>query len=468
MAAVELKDTQWYINSNLKAYFRFESGALTTDSSGEGHTLTAISDPAEDASGKFGGAVALDGDDAYSATDHADFKPTGVFSVGGWVKTSYTSDDQFIFCSYNPTNFSGWYLRVNNEDTIRFVSGRGTGTTLHTHWELINSTTTVTNGAWRFIVATWDGSKLHLYIDGAEEGTGVTWANAPGYNATNNVRIGCYIDNTNYFFNGSLDDVFLINGTALSADQIESIYDGTASTTTSTSITTSTSSSSSSSSSTVSTSSSSSSVSTSSSSSSKSTSSSSSTVSTSSSSVSTSSSSSTISTSSSSSTVSTSSSSSSVSTSSSSVSLSTSSSSSSSSVSTSSSSSSISTSSTLPGSGGLAFGEQSPTGGELPEEWTTWDDGSGGAITVIGDANWGKLELNGGEEGRSLVYDFGNSILRTFTLTENKYGTGQGSALLQIRGSDTVFTQDDNVIEWVNYTAPTNQSWRFIQVRTTK
>lgn len=34
-------------DANLKAYYRFESGALTTDSSGAGHTLTAISDPME-------------------------------------------------------------------------------------------------------------------------------------------------------------------------------------------------------------------------------------------------------------------------------------------------------------------------------------------------------------------------------------------------------------------------------------
>jgi len=65
MASKEINTITGIINSaNLKAYYRFESGALTTDSSGEGHTLTAISDPAESPSGKFGGAVYLDGNDA--------------------------------------------------------------------------------------------------------------------------------------------------------------------------------------------------------------------------------------------------------------------------------------------------------------------------------------------------------------------------------------------------------------------
>lgn len=48
MAAVEINTVTDIINSsNLKAYYRFESGALTTDGSGNSHTLTAISDPAE-------------------------------------------------------------------------------------------------------------------------------------------------------------------------------------------------------------------------------------------------------------------------------------------------------------------------------------------------------------------------------------------------------------------------------------
>ena len=88
MASQELASTSWYTDAQLKAYYRFSTGALTTDSSGEGHTLTAISDPSEDSGGVFGYAVALDGNDAYSATDHADFKPTGNFTIGGWIKAS--------------------------------------------------------------------------------------------------------------------------------------------------------------------------------------------------------------------------------------------------------------------------------------------------------------------------------------------------------------------------------------------
>lgn len=126
---------------------------------------------------------------------------------------------------------------------------------------------------------------------------------------------------------------------------------------------------------------------------------------------------------------------------------------------------STSTTTTLPPSGGIAWGEQNPTMGETPVVWPTWDDGSGGAVTVIGDPNWGKLQVGSGLEARSGVYDFGNSDSRQYTLTKNRYGTGSGSSTLQIRGDTVAFAQDNNIVAWENYTAPITRSWRYVQVR---
>ena len=227
---MELYQTSLLSDANLKAYYRFESGALTTDSSGEGHTLTAISDPAEDASGKFGGAVALDGDDAYSATDHADFKPTGAFTVGGWVKCSSVGGQFNIISSWNLVSFKyyGFLFAIQNlpGGEVTLQSFRGTGQVEGTDWKMCTGTTDLDDGNWHFVVGTWDGSYLRVYADGAQEGSSVAWSNAPVYNATNYVRVGCRNDNgTNgSFFTGSLDDVFLINGTALTSDQIQSLY----------------------------------------------------------------------------------------------------------------------------------------------------------------------------------------------------------------------------------------------------
>jgi hypothetical protein len=116
----------------------------------------------------------------------------------------------------------------------------------------------------------------------------------------------------------------------------------------------------------------------------------------------------------------------------------------------------------------MAFGEENPTEGETPSSWALWSDGAGGNPTIIGDADWGKLEIDINEQGRSRVYDLGSASDRTHSLTRNRYGTGQGTSTLQIRGSDTLFAQDDELPEWVNYSAPTSQNWRYVQVREIK
>jgi hypothetical protein len=113
-----------------------------------------------------------------------------------------------------------------------------------------------------------------------------------------------------------------------------------------------------------------------------------------------------------------------------------------------------------------AFGEQNPTLGEDPVSWTTWDDGSGGAVVVVGDADWGKLKLDLlGEEARSAVYDLGSAHPRTFTLTENRYGVGSEDAKLEYRYDTVAFLQDDLTPAWTEYTTPFTVNCQYIQVR---
>lgn len=211
--------------TNNKAYYRFESGALTTDSSGQNHTLTAISDPAE-GTGKFGGGVDLDGNDAYSAVDHADLKPTGAFTVGAWVKTSTTGTTMDLFDSFSQnTNLAGFRLYITSGNTVRLLSAKNSGTTPNTDYAFVDSIQTVTDNVWHFIVATWDTAIMRIFVDGVSQAT-TSWSNAPVYAATNYPRIGCRntAGTNDLFFTGSLDDVFLINGTALTVAQVSTMY----------------------------------------------------------------------------------------------------------------------------------------------------------------------------------------------------------------------------------------------------
>jgi len=219
----EFITTSMFGDATNKAYYRFESGALTTDSSGNSHTLTAISDPAE-TTGKFGGGVDLDGNDAYSATDHADFKPTGNFSIGGWIKTS--TANTIIFSSYSQnTNWAGIFLYISGGGKLICLSAKNNGTTQGTHWQQALGATTITDGNWHLVNGIYDGANLYVYVDGKLDGS-TAWTSGAAYAATNYVRVGCYstTGSDSLFFTGSLDDLFLLNGKALTATEISNLY----------------------------------------------------------------------------------------------------------------------------------------------------------------------------------------------------------------------------------------------------
>lgn len=221
--------------TNLKGWWKMDdvSGTTVTDSSGQSHTGTASrADINGGAAGKFlySGTFVSASSDKVTITDHSDLKPTGNFTLLAWVKTSTTGVNQTIFQSRaQNTNYSGLMIRVTGSNVFQINSGRNTGTTANTDYKEVNGTKTVTDGLWHFIAATWNGSTLKIYTDGADEQS-ASWSNAPGYQATNYVRIGSR-NNTGTdidFMNGYIDDVQIINGTALTADQVSTLYGATA------------------------------------------------------------------------------------------------------------------------------------------------------------------------------------------------------------------------------------------------
>lgn len=115
--------------------------------------------------------------------------------------------------------------------------------------------------------------------------------------------------------------------------------------------------------------------------------------------------------------------------------------------------------------GALAFGEQTPTNSEFPVSFQTFTNGAGAVPSISGDPDWGKLSLPTGIEARSKVYDFADSNPRLYTINRDVYGTGSGSATIKIRGSNTIFAQDDASPSWTTYTVPTLQSWRYVQIQ---
>lgn len=195
-------------SSSLKARYEFNASDLTSDWTANNHDLTDISDPAA-TTGKIGGGVQLDGNDAYSIVDNANLKPTTAFYISLWLKTSSTGSFKTVAQSYSQnTNLAGWALKITNGNVLRFRTGRNTGTSQGTNWQQVDGTTNVCDGNWHHVVALWNGQGLILFLDGALEAV-TTWANAPGYAATNYVRIGCANETGSNIeiYTGDLDEV---------------------------------------------------------------------------------------------------------------------------------------------------------------------------------------------------------------------------------------------------------------------
>lgn len=228
MAAIELVNSPLANDANLVSNWNFDSSNSNdrvgsnngSDTSMAYNTTTGISG--------FGVKADFDGASSLiTVADAASLRITSSFSISAWIKTSTSSKCIFQSASQN-TAVAGIIIHVGLNTAHKFgiFSGNNTGTTPGTNYQAADSTTSVDDGAWHFVVATSDGSNLRVYVDGSLQST-VAWAHNPAYAATNYIRIGCEVDtgaNINKF-NGSVDDLAVWNR-VLTQTEITNLFSG--------------------------------------------------------------------------------------------------------------------------------------------------------------------------------------------------------------------------------------------------
>ncbi|MDP4227508.1 MAG: LamG domain-containing protein [Bacteroidota bacterium] len=173
--------------------------------------------------GKFSNALTLNGtNQALSITDNAAFKPTDNFTIGCWFKTSSAGSFKAIFTSKSRnTNDAGLVMQITSGNNLQFAIGNNSAAA---GFESINGTTTVTDGNFHYGVFSFRNNFGQLYVDGKLEASG--YMRTPAYAATNYVRIGCqnFTGANQDWFNGQIDDLFIINGYALDEATIAAKY----------------------------------------------------------------------------------------------------------------------------------------------------------------------------------------------------------------------------------------------------
>ena len=166
---MELYETSLLSDGNKLAYYRFGSGALTTDSFGNGNTLTNNNTVGEIANGRFGHAADFgpSNTNKYFSLGH-DFGRNGqTVSISLWFKMTNPSDDiEFFNLSDETTDthlyggYSGTQIYVQRHRVGVAIDTINVNKTMDTEWH--HFVVTLQNGG--------SGGPMILYLDGVNIG----------------------------------------------------------------------------------------------------------------------------------------------------------------------------------------------------------------------------------------------------------------------------------------------------------
>lgn len=225
----ELAKTILADSSNLKAYYKFNSGALTTDSSGNGYTLSNNNTVGETASGKFGYAADLGSSSNKYFSIANDIGITGgAITMSCWVKLNaeVSANKYDFFNQGDASTFVDYHITYEyNSGTRRLVFRRIRRGVVAND---VNYNLTLGTSSWYHLVLTYDGTTLRAFVNGAYVGGIASSGN--GSSGTSDITgIGADVssgppDANTYAF--TLIDDAAIFSSALSADQIKELYEG--------------------------------------------------------------------------------------------------------------------------------------------------------------------------------------------------------------------------------------------------
>jgi ferredoxin len=124
--------------------------------------------------------------------------------------------------SSNCNGGGGFQLQTDNTGGLRF----GVGTLFGGHEQSPDAGPGIWDGNWHYVVGTYDGSHVRLYVDGLEIGNGSPLSTQIDYNllATKNLIIGEFNSACgNYRYHGDMDELKIYDR-ALSSTEIQNLF----------------------------------------------------------------------------------------------------------------------------------------------------------------------------------------------------------------------------------------------------
>lgn len=218
------------------AHYRFEDGALTTDSFGS-NTLTAVGTPAADTGDFKEGSACVDLE--YSETDYLKITDAALdagfplkagvtntfFTYFFWMKQeSQATNPMYIVGKYGAVAGDRSFAVLTNINSLRVYWGYNDGGSSY-EW---NSTIPIVNGEWYHIGLSVSGTGkcayMSVYRDSTGSTTSATSASFPAEVTVGDAefRVGARAGDTSFRFDGKLDDLIVCSGYA-TAGLIDSV-----------------------------------------------------------------------------------------------------------------------------------------------------------------------------------------------------------------------------------------------------
>jgi hypothetical protein len=214
-----------YADSGLVAWWTFDegSGTVAQDASGNGND-GVVSGPAEWTQGYFGSALSFDGGTArVHVDDGSPLEPKSSVSVAAWVNSSTAqgTDKYIIAKGASSCSAASYGLYTGLNGGLRFYVSQNNGGSFTLSPD---AGSRVWNGGWHFVVGTYDGSSVRLYVDGRQVGDGTPMSGAIDYKyADNDLFIGHYNGCSALDFKGAIDEP-QVWSRALSSSDVGSAY----------------------------------------------------------------------------------------------------------------------------------------------------------------------------------------------------------------------------------------------------
>src|SRR3989339_615542 len=183
-------------------HFEENTGTTAGDSSGNNNNGTLVNGPVW-TTGKIGKGLQFNGGNYVSIPNSASLNPTTALTIEAWFRKTADVAYQRILAK---SNYPNWEYALYFGDTGAMQGAIGVGGT--TRYSSMSSVLSV--GTWYFVTLTYDNSRLRLYVNGVEQGSGSSITGSID-SRSESFCIGKDGGTSGAYFSGIIDEVVVYN-----------------------------------------------------------------------------------------------------------------------------------------------------------------------------------------------------------------------------------------------------------------